>query len=109
MALSVLLELTTALLSALFGLTMALSLLLELTTALLSVLFGCSGAHLNPAVTTGVVLAGAIHPAKAVLYILAQLAGGLSGAGLSKVTRISVLLLTEADCAWTCYCIGAVD
>jgi MIP family channel proteins len=39
-----------------------------------------SGAHLNPAVTFGVLVAGAIGRAEAVAYIIAQLVGGIAAA-----------------------------
>ncbi|XP_070187779.1 aquaporin-8-like [Littorina saxatilis] len=56
-----------------------------LTIALLVVALGeISGAHLNPAVTVGAFIAGAISPVKAVLYVLAQIVGGLAGAGLTR-------------------------
>jgi aquaporin Z len=39
-----------------------------------------SGCHINPAVTLGVWAAGAIAPARALLYVVTQLAGGIAGA-----------------------------
>jgi len=39
-----------------------------------------SGAHVNPAVTLGVWAAGKIEPARAISYIIFQIAGGLLGA-----------------------------
>src|ERR1700674_3766264 len=41
-----------------------------------------SGAHLNPAVTVGMWVAGRIETTDAVGYIVAQLLGGIAGAGL---------------------------
>jgi aquaporin Z len=41
-----------------------------------------SGAHINPAVTVGMWVAGRITPADAAGYILAQLIGGIVGAGI---------------------------
>lgn len=41
-----------------------------------------SGAHLNPAVTFGLLLAGRIGPRTAVRYAVAQCAGGVVGAGV---------------------------
>lgn len=46
--------------------------------ALISLLGPISGAHLNPAVTIGLLVAGKISVAKAFLYIGAQVAGALS-------------------------------
>jgi aquaporin Z len=40
-----------------------------------------SGAHLNPAVTVGLATAGRIPPSDVLPYVLAQLAGGVLGAG----------------------------
>src|SRR5467141_3724190 len=39
-----------------------------------------SGAHMNPAVTVGVLAAGAMRPGKATGYIVSQLIGGIAGA-----------------------------
>jgi MIP family channel proteins len=39
-----------------------------------------SGGHMNPAVTVGVLAAGAMRPSDAVGYIVAQLIGGVAGA-----------------------------
>lgn len=56
-----------------------------LTIALLVIGLGdVSGAHVNPAVTAAALLAGAITPVKAVLYVVAQLLGGICGAGLTR-------------------------
>jgi MIP family channel proteins len=44
-----------------------------------------SGAHLNPAVTIGVLSVGAISAGKAVGYVVSQLAGGIAGALLLLV------------------------
>jgi aquaporin Z len=41
---------------------------------------GVSGAHFNPAVTVGVLSAGAISAGEAVGYIVSQIAGGVAGA-----------------------------
>lgn len=41
-----------------------------------------SGCHLNPAVTTGLVVGGRFPAAQALPYIVAQVVGGLAGAGL---------------------------
>jgi MIP family channel proteins len=39
-----------------------------------------SGAHMNPAVTVGVLAAGAMRPGEAAGYIVSQLVGGIAGA-----------------------------
>lgn len=44
-----------------------------------------SGAHFNPAVTVGAWIAGKIESSRAVVYLIAQLAGGLAGAFLLRV------------------------
>jgi glycerol uptake facilitator protein len=44
-----------------------------------------SGAHFNPAVTVGMTLLRQIRPSDAGIYILAQLAGGVAGALLTKL------------------------
>jgi aquaporin Z len=41
-----------------------------------------SGCHINPAVTVGMVMTKKIEPAKAAPYIIAQVVGGIVGAGL---------------------------
>lgn len=46
---------------------------------------GISGGHINPAVTVGVFLAGALSPLLALLYIISQLLGAIVGAGLARV------------------------
>ena len=43
-----------------------------------------SGGHMNPAVTVGVLAAGAMRPGEAVGYIVSQLAGGIAGALLLR-------------------------
>lgn len=52
--------------------------------SLIQVLGGVSGAHLNPAVTTAALFLRRIDPVDAVVYILAQLSGGVLGALLVK-------------------------
>ncbi|XP_067672685.1 aquaporin-8-like isoform X1 [Haliotis asinina] len=60
--------------------------------ALLVVAFGnISGAHLNPAVTFGILLSGAITPIMAFAYVIFQLLGALVGAALVR----AVLPLAE--------------
>jgi MIP family channel proteins len=51
---------------------------------LIQVLGGVSGAHLNPVVTTAAAFLRRIDPIDAVVYILAQLSGGVLGALLVK-------------------------
>jgi glycerol uptake facilitator-like aquaporin len=51
-----------------------------------------SGGHINPAVTLGVLLAGAISPLLALGYVLSQLLGAIVGAGFARVSS-NVLLL----------------
>lgn len=45
---------------------------------------GISGGHINPAVTLGVLLAGAISPLLALLYVICQLLGAIAGAGFAR-------------------------
>lgn len=51
---------------------------------LIQVLGGVSGAHLNPAVTAAAAFLRRIDPVDAVVYVLAQLSGGVLGALLVK-------------------------
>jgi len=51
---------------------------------LVQVLGGVSGAHLNPAVTAAAAILRRIDPIDAVVYVLAQLSGGVLGALLVK-------------------------
>jgi MIP family channel proteins len=52
--------------------------------ALIMALGGVSGGHFNPAVTVGAAALRKIDPVDAVVYILAQLSGGVLGALLAK-------------------------
>ncbi len=52
--------------------------------ALIQILGGVSGAHLNPAVTTAAAILKRIDRIDAVVYVLAQLSGGVLGALLVK-------------------------
>ena len=45
---------------------------------------GISGAHFNPAVTAGMLVTGRIGPARAVGYVVAQLAAGVAAAAFCK-------------------------
>ncbi|XP_013417580.1 aquaporin-8 [Lingula anatina] len=57
-----------------------------LTIALVVASFGhISGAHVNPAVTLGIVIAGGITLPVAVVYLFAQLLGGMVGAGFVRL------------------------
>lgn len=49
-------------------------------TAVVFAFADVSGAHFNPAVTTGFIVTCKIHPIKGLLYIVAQLAAGVSAA-----------------------------
>lgn len=51
---------------------------------LISSLMSVSGAHFNPAVTLGLLVAGKVDGQTAVRYVIAQLAGGIIGALLVK-------------------------
>lgn len=64
---------------AVIGLAHAFALFLLVQT-----LAGVSGAHLNPAVTFAAALLKRIDPVDAVVYVLAQLSGGVLGALLTK-------------------------
>ena len=64
---------------AVVGLTIAFVL-----TALIIGIGVASGGHFNPAVTFGAALMKKISPIDAVIYILAQLSGGILGALLTK-------------------------
>src|SRR5882757_11504036 len=44
-----------------------------------------SGGHMNPAVTIGVLAAGAMRPGEAIGYIVSQLVGGVAGALLLRI------------------------
>ncbi|MGH2980512.1 MAG: MIP/aquaporin family protein [Solirubrobacterales bacterium] len=52
--------------------------------AMIAIFGGVSGGHFNPAVTVAVAAARRIDPVDAVVYILAQLSGGVLGALLTK-------------------------
>jgi len=45
---------------------------------------GISGAHFNPAVTSGFLVTGRIKPGLAVAYVIAQLLGATTGAGVAR-------------------------
>ncbi|KAL9322770.1 hypothetical protein ACSQ67_010823 [Phaseolus vulgaris] len=50
---------------------------------------GISGGHINPAVTLGLFLGRKVSLVRALLYIVAQCAGAISGAGLAKAFQKS--------------------
>lgn len=59
-----------------------------------SPLFFHSGGHFNPAVSLSVCFIGGLNVALLVPYILAQLCGGIIGAGLAKVGSLFLLHIT---------------
>lgn len=66
-----------------------------------------SGAHLNPAVTIGLVAAGKFGWMKAMAYILAQFAGAFLGAVLVYLTYIQHFSVTDdADAKLGTFCTG---
>ena len=57
-----------------------------------------SGGHLNPAVTTAMIVCRRIHIGRAGLYFLAQCTGGMTGAGLLyAITRDTSVGATRVD------------
>ena len=48
-------------------------------------LYYFSGAHVNPAVTTGALLAGDVSVGLAVMYVLSQFIGSVTGALFARV------------------------
>ncbi|GFN96913.1 Aquaporin-8 [Plakobranchus ocellatus] len=67
--------------SSLLGVALAHGLMIALLVAALG---NVSGGHLNPAVTLGIFLTGGIGPLNAILYIISQLIGSLTGAALTR-------------------------
>ncbi|RUS76318.1 hypothetical protein EGW08_015925 [Elysia chlorotica] len=65
----------------LLGVAVAHGLMIAL---LVSALGNISGGHLNPAVTLGILFAGGIGPMNAVLYVVSQLIGSITGAALTR-------------------------
>ena len=55
----------------------------------------CSGGHLNPAVTVGVLVAGGVNIVAALCYIIAQLVGGIVGAACVLVSQTSCYYNTD--------------
>jgi aquaporin Z len=68
--------------SGLVGIALAHGLALSIAV---NVFGGESGAHFNPAVTSGFLVTGRIAPGLAVAYVIAQLLGASTAAGLCKV------------------------
>ncbi len=66
-----------------------------------------SGAHLNPAVTVAMVLAGKLSTATGAAYIVAQLTGAMAGAVLVYAFYREHFKVTEdADAMLGCFCTG---
>ena len=61
-------------------------------------------AHLNPAVTLGVLLRGAIKRKTAAVYVVAQFAGGFAGAGIQSYV-MGVLHNCGASMHGVCCCV----
>jgi len=58
-----------------------------LTIALLVISLGpISGGHFNPAVTLGVTISNAIHPLRAIFFVIFQLLGGFIGSLFVRIT-----------------------
>jgi len=68
--------------SGLLGIALAHGLALSIAV---NVFGGESGAHLNPAVTSGFLVTGRIAPALAAAYVVAQLLGATTAAGFCRV------------------------
>lgn len=68
--------------SGLLGIALAHGLALSIAV---NVFGGESGAHFNPAVTAGFLVTGRIAPNLAVWYVIAQLAGATTAAGVCRV------------------------
>ena len=68
--------------SGLLGIALAHGLALSIAV---NVFGGESGAHFNPAVTSGFLVTGRIKPALALFYIIAQCAGATTAAGVCRV------------------------
>ena len=66
---------------------------------MVSALGAVSGGHFNPAVTFGVWLTGRIEPARAALYVVAQLVGGVAAALAVRVGLPRIGLGARGDSA----------
>lgn len=51
-----------------------------------------SGAHLNPAITVGLLAAGKVTVIRGLLYIIAQCIGAIAGSGVLQVSVFSVVV-----------------
>lgn len=65
-----------------------LNMMLEMKLCSLTQTSSCSGGHFNPAVSVSVYLIGGLKVVLLIPYIMAQLCGGVIGAGLAKVSQI---------------------
>ena len=68
--------------SGLLGIALAHGIALSVAV---NVFGGESGAHFNPAVTSGLLVTGRIKPDLAIAYVIAQLAGATTAAGVCRV------------------------
>ena len=68
--------------SGLLGIALAHGIALSIAV---NVFGGESGAHFNPAVTSGFLVTGRIKPNLAIAYVIAQLAGATTAAGVCRV------------------------
>ncbi|CAH1273791.1 AQP8 [Branchiostoma lanceolatum] len=62
-----------------------------------------SGAHLNPVVTMGITLAGDFNPILGIPYVIAQIAGSITGAFFTKIVVPSNIY---ADCLGGAHSVG---
>ena len=68
--------------SGLLGIALAHGIALSIAVAVFG---GESGAHFNPAVTSGFLVTGRIAPGRAVAYVIAQLLGATTAAGFCRL------------------------
>jgi MIP family channel proteins len=72
------------------GGVLATALSFGLALAVFSASFGhISGVHFNPSVTIGVLIAGEVQAVMAILYVVAQLLGGIGAAGLLRLLLVT--------------------
>lgn len=55
-----------------------------------------SGAHLNPAITVGLLAAGKVTVIRGLLYVVAQCIGGIAGSGVLQVSASSSMRLLRS-------------